>query len=126
MWAPGPRQSGTAADKLGVVYDFAQIDFTPGASNIIDAALAEPTSSGDIDPAIDNIGNINGVNFSLTFGDKVKKTGAMSGYTTGKYRFEINAQIEYANGNKPCSIGCSASLGIPTEGTLRKKATVER
>jgi hypothetical protein len=42
VWAPGAKRSGTANDRLGVVHDFADIDFRAGAYNVIDAALAKP------------------------------------------------------------------------------------
>ncbi|MBV8568202.1 MAG: hypothetical protein JO273_22380 [Methylobacteriaceae bacterium] len=100
VWAPGAKHAGTAKDRLGVVHDFADIDFTAGAYNVIDAALAKPDSSGQIDRAIDQIGIPSGTNLALTFGDAVKKTGIASGHSTGKYRFQINAQITYGNGSK--------------------------
>src|SRR5262249_29978872 len=52
VWAPGAKQTGTASDKLGVVHDFADLDFTPGVYNIIDAALAKPDNASDVNSAI--------------------------------------------------------------------------
>ncbi len=98
VWAPGANRSGTVTDRLGVVHDFADIDFRSGAYNVIDAALAKPDQDSDIDVAIDQIGIVTGVNNALAFGDRVQKTGVVTGHTQGRYRFQINAQISYANG----------------------------
>jgi hypothetical protein len=107
VWAPGPKKLGTPAvgpgtqkDELGVVHDYAQIDFTAGATNLIDAAIAKPNNAADLDPQINGIGAPSGSSSSIAFGDKVRKSGAASGLTTGKYRYQINAEIEYNNGQK--------------------------
>ncbi len=99
VWAPGTNRRGTSRDKLGVVHDFEDIDFSPGAFNVIDAALARPDNAADIDPAISGVGPIRGTNFGLRRGDRVKKVGANTGLTFGKHRFDINADIKYADGS---------------------------
>ena len=83
VWAPSAPRGGSGADRVGVVHDFHDIDFQPTASNFIDAALILPDKSGDLDPAIAGIGRVAGVNNALVFGDLVKKTGVVSGHTTG-------------------------------------------
>lgn len=100
VWAPGSKRGGTSVHRLGVVDDFADIDFTPGAYNVLDAALVRPDSAGDIDTAIAGLGTPSGANRSLSFGDRVRKSGDASGVTNGKYRYAINASIEYEGGKQ--------------------------
>jgi hypothetical protein len=107
VWAPGPKTIGTPAvgpgtqsDELGVVHDFARIDFTSGVYNFIDSAIAKPKNTADLDRLIEHIGAPSGSNSAVALGDVIKKTGAASGLTTGKYRYQINAEIEYNTGQK--------------------------
>jgi hypothetical protein len=100
VWAPGTAGGGTKADRLGILHDFAPIDFTAGRSNMVDAALAAPGNAADLDPAITHIGMVAGVNAAPSFGDKVQKSAPVSGYTSGHYLYQINAQIAYTGGQK--------------------------
>jgi hypothetical protein len=98
IWAPGTVRGGGKADRLGLLHDFAAIDFTAGHSNVIDAALAEPGSAADLDPAIAGVGAVAGINAAPAFGTKMQKSGAVTGHSVGYYWYQINAQVAYAGG----------------------------
>ncbi len=100
VWAPGAAKSGTSKDRLGVILDYCTIDFTPGNYNVIDAAIAQPDDTSDLDSTVDRIGALRGTNLHLAFGDPLAKMGAESGHTSGKYRMSVNTLITYANGSK--------------------------
>lgn len=113
VWAPGTAAGGSAADRLGLVHDFAPIDFTAGHSNVIDAALTEPSNPGDLDPAITGIGTVAGLNTAPAFGEKVQKSGVVTGHTTGYYWFQINAQISFAGGSTALFRDLPGIVGAP-------------
>ena len=98
VWAPGAGGGGGAADRLGVVHDFEDIDFRPGAMNVIDAALVKPDHAADLDPVIRAMGCVAGVNNALPFGAAVQKTGYVTSHTAGYYWYQINAMITYRGG----------------------------
>jgi hypothetical protein len=98
VWAPGARNSGTVRDRLGVLHDFADIDFNAGVFNVIDAAIAKPNNPADLDTTIDQIGTVSGINSAPVFGAAIYKMGVTTGYTTGTYQFDINTIINFAGG----------------------------
>jgi len=99
VWCPGSAKGGTSSDRVGVLHDYVNLAFG-GAYNDIDAAIAKPNLPSDLDPTVDGIGSINGWTSSISFGDKVKKSGDSTGVTAGKYRFKINGVISYSGGQK--------------------------
>jgi hypothetical protein len=97
VWEPASGRWGSR--RLGVVEDFADIDFTPGAYNVLDAALARPDSPGDIVAGVGGIGALSGINVSPGFGDAMKKQGVATRRTDGTYQYDINARVAFANGS---------------------------
>jgi hypothetical protein len=96
VWEPASGWAGSS--RLGLVADYADIDFYPGASNVIDAALALPDSPADIDAAVRHIGRLSSINV-IGFGAAVKKSGAATGLRDGTYQYELDAMITYSNGS---------------------------
>jgi hypothetical protein len=74
------------------------IDFTSGAYNIIDAALARPDNLTDVAAGVAGIGALLGINVAPSFGDAVRKQGVATGRTNGTYQYDINARIAFSNG----------------------------
>ena len=73
----------SGGSRIGLLEDFCPIDFTPGASNVIDAAISKPDDPADV---ICNIGSCLHVVPRTTGVDtdtKVKKYGAASRRTDG-------------------------------------------
>jgi PKD repeat protein len=99
---PGPFDGGTdPSDQIGMLADFEPIDFSSGAVNLMDAAIAE-VSASDVDPSTpsDGFGVINSQQFVLdgdgdgfvdsgVLGLSVQKYGRTTLLTTGQVT-EIN------------------------------------
>ena len=50
---------GGTADKIGVLHDFKDIDFSGTTPNDIDAAIAKPDSSSDVSSGVRGLGSMN-------------------------------------------------------------------
>jgi hypothetical protein len=99
VWCPGSSAGGTVSDKLGVLHDFVDLAWGGTTYNDVDTAIALPDDRNDLDSDINGIGAVNGWTSTLNFGDEVRKSGAETGVTTGKYRYQINGLISYSSGN---------------------------
>jgi hypothetical protein len=85
---PGPADGGSApADTIATLTRFHPIDFSSGAGNLIDAAIATPIDPNDVVHEIKDIGaNIPTETRNITVGDlgaPVKKSGRTTELTTG-------------------------------------------
>ncbi len=69
------------------------------ATNTVDCALARPTSSAMVQPAILGIGVPKGVHVA-TLGMQVQKAGRTTGYTTGRItQVDVTVQVDYEGQN---------------------------
>ncbi|MFQ6030233.1 MAG: hypothetical protein ACE5Q6_22390 [Dehalococcoidia bacterium] len=104
---PGPTDGGAApGDTIGTLTRFQPIDFTAGANNLIDAAIATPG-----DPVADVVHEIKDVGVTIPtetrditvddLGDFVKKSGRTTEHTDG-FVATVNAtvQVKYGLGEK--------------------------
>lgn len=67
------------------------------ASNLVDAAIAQPLNDGDILDEILNIGSISGT-AEGTLNSNVKKMGRTTGFTTGSIQqVDVTVQVNYGN-----------------------------
>jgi hypothetical protein len=94
---PGPHDGGSdPADRFATLTRFHPIDFTPGASNVIDAAIATPVDPAFVAPDIKDIGNnIPKETRNITVADLgqfVQKSGRTTEHTTG-YIDTVNTTV---------------------------------
>lgn len=66
--------------------------------NVVDAALVSLATPGNHSRALRTIGQIQGVNTGLSFGDRVDKFGATTAQTTGDYVYKVSHLVPYAAG----------------------------
>jgi hypothetical protein len=91
---PGPVDGGAnPADRIATLSRFVPINFAAGASNLVDAAIAE-AQFHDLDREIHWSGPVRGWRrkSGVTVGMVVKKTGRTTNFTTGRIT-AINATI---------------------------------
>jgi len=91
---PGAYDGGVdPADAIGTLHAFVRIDFSDGASNTVDAAIASTTTEllGNATPS-NGYGVPQSTTAAATVGMRVKKYGRTTGLTTNKVAF-INATI---------------------------------
>ena len=91
---PGPFDGGVnPADRIATLTRFVPINFAPGSSNLVDAAIAEALFD-DLDREIHWSGPARGwrQKAGVTVGMIVKKTGRTTNFTTGRIT-AINATI---------------------------------
>jgi hypothetical protein len=91
---PGPVDGGAnPADRIATLSRFVPINFAAGASNLVDAAIAE-AQFHDVDREIHWSGPVRGWRrkSGVTVGMVVKKTGRTTNFTTGRIT-AINATI---------------------------------
>ncbi len=86
-------ETGLTPDKIGTLFDFEPINFSPGADNTIDAAIALTTTDllGNSTPA-NGYGVPKSVTAPAAIKMKVKKYGRTTGLTTGQV-YAINATV---------------------------------
>jgi hypothetical protein len=94
---PGPHDGGNdPADRFATLTRFHPIDFTPGASNVIDAAIGTPVDPAFVAPDIKDIGNdIPKETRNITvadLGQVVQKSGRTTEHTTG-YIDTVNTTV---------------------------------
>jgi len=83
---------------LGSTHRLKSYTFQPQAVNHVDAAVATPYSSSDLDPHIVNIGVVNGT-VPAFLGQEVRKTGRTTEYTEGKIELiDATVQVQYGEG----------------------------
>ena len=91
---PGTFDGGTSpADDIGTLDDFEPIDFTPGATNLMDAAIALSSTAllGNATPS-SGYGTPKSATLQARINQKVKKFGRTTGQTSGNV-FAINATV---------------------------------
>ncbi len=89
---PGSADGGRLpGDQIARLSRFIPIDFTPGANNYVDAAIAEGTFR-DLDREIHWIGYTKNLRFLTRTREIVQKTGRTTNYTTGRV-MNINATV---------------------------------
>ncbi|MCH8956277.1 hypothetical protein IIA28_13315 [candidate division KSB1 bacterium] len=97
---PGTFDGGSSpADDIGTLFDFEPIDFSAGATNIIDAAIALSTTE-DLGNATlpDGYGTPLSTAVAASIGDNVMKYGRTTGFTTSKVQ-AINATVNVNYGD---------------------------
>lgn len=88
---PGPYDGGqNPEDVVAKLARFVPIDFSVGANNLVDAAIAEGDFN-DLNREINWIGYCNGI-VTANIGQKIQKCGRTTAYTTGKVT-AINATV---------------------------------
>lgn len=86
------------ATMLGSKHRVKTFAFNPQAVNLVDAAVATPYSSADLDPHILNIGVVSGTAPAF-LGQEVRKTGRTTEYTEGKIELvDATVQVQYGEG----------------------------
>jgi len=94
IYQPGPYDGGTANDTVGTLSWYQPID--TAKSNLIDAALWEPSSPDLMSDEILDIGIPKGLG-SVQVGDIIQKSGRTSGYTSAEV-IDINATVSVGYG----------------------------
>lgn len=98
---PGPYDGGAAPDDtIGTLFDFEPIEFSTGASNVIDAAIALSSTSllGNATPN-DGYGTPKSTTVPASINMKVKKYGRTTGLTSGRvYAIEATVDVGYDSG----------------------------
>lgn len=99
---PGPADGGSdPADRIATLTRFHPIDFSSGASNLIDAAIATPVDPADVAFEIKDIGvNIPVETRDITvddLGQFVQKSGRTTEHTTG-FIDTVNATVQVKYG----------------------------
>jgi len=95
IYQPGPYDGGTSADTVGTLRWYQPIDTEK--SNLIDAALWEPSSPDLMSDEILDIGIPKGVS-TVQVGDVIQKSGRTSGYTSAEV-IDINATVSVGYGS---------------------------
>ena len=89
---PGPYDGGKKPkDIIGYLENWIEINFKKEA-NLVDAALARPKDSGDVQPEIILIGSPQSLT-KAKIGMSIQKSGRTTGYTTGKVK-DISASVK--------------------------------
>lgn len=89
---PGPYDGGKKPkDLIGYLENWIEINFKKEA-NLVDAALARPKNTGDVQPEIVLIGSPQGLT-KAKIGMPIQKSGRTTGYTTGKVK-DISASVK--------------------------------
>jgi hypothetical protein len=98
---PGPVDSGTdPSDRIATLTRFEAIDFSPGAENTIDAAIATPVDPDFVRHAIEAVGdNVPTETRNITvsdLGEPVHKSGRTTGHTNGIVEaVNVSVRIKY-------------------------------
>ncbi len=98
---PGPSDGGVApADTIATLTRFHPIDFSAGAENLIDAAIATPVNPGDVVHEIKDIGGaVPTETRDITVADLgqfVRKSGRTTEHTTGYIdTVNVTVQVKY-------------------------------
>jgi hypothetical protein len=118
---PGAAAGGRdPADRLGPLVSYATIQLGGYHRNTLDAAIAEPTKLSDVASGVRGLGPISGVAPAPRHGDRVKKEGWATGYTTGVVRFTLDFTADF-NGQAALFVGQMGIVGDdPNTGFAQK------
>ncbi len=83
IWQPSVMDGGKSSDRIGLLADYAKILIGGTASNMIDAALADPDQMTDVVDGIKHLGSIKGTATRTSYRDSVKKYGWKTKQTDG-------------------------------------------
>ncbi|GAG67018.1 unnamed protein product, partial [marine sediment metagenome] len=95
IYQPGPYDGGTSADAVGTLSWYKPIDTEK--SNLIDAALWQPSSPDLMSDEILDIGVPRGLG-TVQLGDVIQKSGRTSGYTSAEV-IDVNATVSVGYGD---------------------------
>jgi hypothetical protein len=98
-WSP-PLTSRTAAARIGTFDRGAPVATAaaaPWPRNMVDAALVAFDPHVVLNPSIPGIGVPSGANSAPAFGDRMRKTGAKTGTTTGTYIYRAMFLMTYGS-----------------------------
>jgi hypothetical protein len=94
---PGAADGGQdPGDRFGSLVSYATIQLGGYHRNVIDAAIAEPAALTDAGPGVRGIGPISGVAPTPRHGDRLKKMGWKTGFTTGQVFATIDFTTDLA------------------------------
>ena len=99
VWSPASAHGGSARSKVGS-FDFGcRIDFTPGSTNKVDAALVKFDSPAAHARTIVGLpGAPSGVATSLKFGQVLRKSGWKTKVTSGQFMYIVTFNVAYHGG----------------------------
>lgn len=99
VWAPARLRGGTTASRIGTFNVGSGVALSTSASNKVDGALIQLDKPSAHAQAIIGIpGAPSGTNRSLSFGDTLKKSGVVTGVTTGQFTYIVTLNVPYSTG----------------------------
>lgn len=101
IWNPGSHNRGGPQDRIGVLHDFTELDFSLGKPNFYDAALCRLDSPGYAASGIRSLGTLAAPVTNPAFGLPVRKEGQQTKVTDGIVRLKnLSHQVVFADGQR--------------------------
>jgi hypothetical protein len=101
IWNPGREDKGSPRDRIGILYDFTELDVGLEKPNLYDAALCLLDSPESAAPGIRRLGKLASPISDPSLGLSVRKEGRQTKVTDGVVRLkDVSHQVVFANGER--------------------------